>query len=358
MNVTARSLDRYQRLLGLIVFAQSSLESEQGLAEAFELGRSFVEDGITPDQVASLHHEAIIRLGAEHPELRLAEIAERLMLPLIELTMAHGMAFREQVEQRYQAQLNARLEQSSKLEAVGTLAAGIAHDFNNIIGSIVGFAEMTADEFPDDAFGRRNMAQVLIACQRAGDLVKRMLAFAREEVAEAVNQDLVAEVREAVGLLAPTLGEGVGLSFASEFDRLPIIANPGSLQQIVINLCINAAEAMEGRGKIEMRLAPARDRKQAPAGYADGIVFSIADNGPGMPPEIQARVFDPFFTTKAPKGSGLGLSVTHGIVQQLGGIITLSSQSGGGHTGTEFMIWLPPISENGQPDSKQQGATE
>ena len=341
-------VEAYALLVEQVVFARDALEYERLLASAFECGRALLGRKANPDDIIDLHHQALQRLGAAHPELRLGEIAERLTLPLMEISMSHGLAFREQMESRFRAIVDARLEQSSKLEALGTLAAGIAHDFNNILGCIVGFTELTQNAVPEGSRGRENLHQILAACARAGDLVRRMLDFARAVPSAPRHHDLVAQVREVLAMLANMLGKGIALEFDSSLPTATILADPGQIQQVIMNLCINAAEAMNGRGTIRLALHPARSAGGAvPPGLADGYCLSVADHGCGMLPEVQARVFDPFFTTKAPQGSGLGLSVTHSIVTQLGGEITLSSRSSGPDTGTEFRVFLPRAAQPG-----------
>ena len=132
--------EHYFRILEQVALAGIDDDIESCLADAFEQGRSMVDHSVPPDEVTKIHHEAILRLAKLHPQLPLGQVADRLTRPLMEMSMAYGLAFREQTKRRYERKVNARLEQSRKLEAIGTLAAGIAHDFNNILGSIVGFA--------------------------------------------------------------------------------------------------------------------------------------------------------------------------------------------------------------------------
>jgi PAS domain S-box-containing protein len=240
--------------------------------------------------------------------------------------------------------------QSGKLEAVGTLAAGMAHEFNNILGSIVGFAEMTADELPEDSGAQHNVAQILGASFRARDLIARMLAFARQSPVQpvAVAVDVVVQVREALAMLRASLPPAVQLSFHSGMDEADapatVLADPTQIQQIVMNLCINAAHAMDDRGSISIALNPAGGIKGAPPQYADGVCLTVTDSGSGMTPEVLAQVFDPFFTTKAPgKGTGLGLSVVYGVVTGLGGVIEAQSRIDDGNRGTEFRVFLPVV---------------
>jgi len=247
-------------------------------------------------------------------------------------------------DERRRVESEAKME-SRKLEALGTLAAGIAHDFNNILGSIVGFAEMTDDELADDSKGKANVAQILKASFRARDLIARMLAFARQSSIEPVAVDIVTEVREALALLRGSLSPAVQLSFRTGIEAatpLTIRADPTQIQQIVMNLVINAAHAIAEHGTIRIAIDPLGQIQDKPPHLVDGICLAVTDNGCGMTPEVLERMFDPFFTTKAPnEGSGLGLSVVYGIVTELGGVIDVRSPIDGSTQGTEFRVFLP-----------------
>lgn len=345
IDTAADLLSRYLRILEQAVSGEDVLAREAALAEAFDLGRALLATAATPDDIVALHHEALEQYAWQHPHVRLDEVANRLTLPLMELTMAHGMAFREQLQRRHQAEVGDRLAHGTRLEALGTLAAGVAHDFNTLLGSITGYAELTSDELAPDSVGQAHVRQILIACGRARDLIRRMLDFARQRPAAPVAQDLVKEVRTALAMLQPGLAQDIRV----QFDHHPltepawVLADAGQLQQIVLNLCINAADAMGDRGELQLELGLATDTDTASPGHEHDYCLRVSDTGCGMPPEVQARVFEPFFTTKAPKGSGLGLSVVYGIVQQLGGDIALASRSSGAHTGTTFRIFLPPL---------------
>lgn len=334
---------RYFHILQEVVLSADAVVIETHLADAFELGRSMVEQGIPPDEVAHIHHVASVRLARMHPELSLAGVSDRLGRPLMEMSMAYGLAFREQTERRYREMVNARLEQSHKLEAVGTLAAGIAHDFNNLLGSIVGFAEMAADELPEGAAGKEYIAQILTASFRARDLVGRILAFARQSPATPlVPVDLVAQVRETLTLLNVSYKPDLEIRYQGGIKRAMVMADPGQVQQIVMNLCINAADAMNQRGEVVVRIDHAMLDGSMRAGGKTGVCLTVADSGQGMTPEVQKRIFDPFFTTKSPnKNSGLGLSVVYGIVSQLGGGVEVKSRADGVNRGSEFKVYLP-----------------
>ena len=246
-------------------------------------------------------------------------------------------------EERILIEAEARMK-ASKLEAVGTLAAGIAHDFNNILGSIVGYAEMTADDLAAGSSAQHNVGQILIAGLRARDLIARMLDFSRQREVQPVAVDMAAQVLEALALLRASLPSTVKLSFHSGMGDASaiILADPTQIQQIVMNLCINAAHAMDNRGTIGIAIEPRGRHDGAPSQYADDICLSVTDSGCGITLEVMERMFDPFFTTKeVGKGTGLGLSVVHGIVTGMGGVIEVHSRTQGGDTGTEIRVFLP-----------------
>jgi signal transduction histidine kinase len=250
------------------------------------------------------------------------------------------MFFREQMEAHYQKTVEARVEQAHKLEVVGTLAAGIAHDFNNLLGSIIGFAELAGDDLPEDSLRKHNILQILATSFRARDLVARLLTFARQSPGVAVPVDMVGEVRESLALLRVSYPPGLQLRYRPDVERAMVLADPVQIQQIVMNLCMNAADAMAHQGVVDVSVAAVAPAENA-SGKA-GVRLTVADCGHGMLPEVQERIFDPFFTTKAPsQGSGLGLSVVYGIVTHLGGAITVSSRAGGPRRGTEFQVTLP-----------------
>ncbi len=238
---------------------------------------------------------------------------------------------------------------SSKLEAVGTLAAGIAHDFNNILASIVGFAELTGDDLPDGSIAKNNVAQILAGSFRARDLVARLLTFAREQTTPPGEVDVADAVREALALLRASLPPTVELALDDDLPApgVRVLAAPGQLMQIVMNLCINSAHAMRDRGTIAIRMGIVPTDTSGQSGRAppvEAVTVRIADRGTGMRAEVQERMFDPFFTTKMPgEGSGLGLSVVYGIVSSLGGSIAVSSSTNPEDSGTVIDVSIPTL---------------
>jgi signal transduction histidine kinase len=262
-----------------------------------------------------------------------------------ELAKAHAAAEAEHraAAERLLAE-NEEKMRSAKLQAVGTLAAGIAHDFNNILAAIVGFAEMTADDLPDDSIAKHNVAQILSGSFRGRDLVARMLTFARASPIEPTAVDIADEVEEALALLRASVRPSIELIFD---DRLAdgnasVLAEPTKIMQIVMNLCINSSHAIENHGTISVGLESASKLEHAPPQLLDGICLTVTDTGSGMTAEVRERLFDPFFTTKAPgEGSGLGLSVVYGIVSAMGGTIEVHSSTAEVDRGTRFQLFFP-----------------
>lgn len=336
MSLTAR----YADIVCRAVAADRPEVLESVLAEAFELGRELCELTLPPDEVMQYHHQAIVELAAKQPDLRLAQIAPRLTAPLLELSMAYGLAFRQQADFQQRHELQRRLEQASRLESIGTLAAGVAHDFNNILGSIIGFAEMTGDALPEASRERRNIEQIMQASHRARDLVARLLTFARQQPETLETVNVLTQVREALGLARASINSAIEMSLHSEFSEVLMLADSGHVQQIIMNLCLNAQDAMQAAGHIRLSIIRAPDSQGSLAQFC----LCVRDSGSGMLPEIQAQVFNPFFTTKEPgKGSGLGLSVVHGIVAQLGGKVEIQSNMWGPERGTAVNIQLSAL---------------
>jgi len=256
-------------------------------------------------------------------------------------SLAAAADHRASVE-RLNAERDARI-QSGKLEAMGTLAAGIAHDFNNILASILACAELTDDEVPDDSEAKKNIALIIKSSFRARDLVARMLDFARERPGASVRVNIVPQIREALALLRASLPPAIDLAFeCGTRGDISILADPTHIMQIVMNLCINAAHAMNNHGVIGIAVEPAHAVLGASTEQIEGVCITVTDTGSGMTPAVLERIFDPFFTTKAPgEGSGLGLSVVYGIVKNLRGEVTVRSSTVPPDSGTRFQVFLP-----------------
>jgi PAS domain S-box-containing protein len=241
-------------------------------------------------------------------------------------------------------QLEQQLRQAQKLEAIGTLAGGIAHDFNNILSAILGYGELAQKGAPEGTPLRRHIDASLAAGQRAKSLVERILAFSRSGMGERVPVPVQAVVDEALDAVAGSLPATVTLVRRLDAADAGVLGDPTQIHQVVMNLCANAVQAMRSEGRLVVALdrvalgAPlaVATNTLAPAEY---LRLAIADSGSGIAPELLARIFDPFFTTKeVGVGTGLGLSLVHGIVTDLGGGIEVQSRIG---EGSRFTVYLP-----------------
>lgn len=255
-----------------------------------------------------------------------------------------------ELEVRFQAEQNKQkleiaLLQGQKLQAIGTLAGGIAHDFNNILYAIKGFTEMARDEVEKNTLCYKNLGRVLEATQRAQDLVARLLAFGRREQTFDRTPILIQSSIEGIlELLRPTIPASINIELIGLSKDCLISGNQSQLHQVIVNIIINAVDAMEGEGTITIKLTHLPPNtthlKQFPSSNELSYCkIEISDTGHGMDQSTMERIFDPFFTTKeAGKGTGLGLAIVHSIINQHQGEITVSSQLG---QGTMFTILLP-----------------
>jgi signal transduction histidine kinase len=236
----------------------------------------------------------------------------------------------------------AERQHSQKLEALGTLAGGIAHDLNNTLVPVLSLAKLTGRRLPEGSRERANLDTILTAGFRASDLVKQILAFARKEQVEKQPVDLTALTRETLKLLRASIPATIRLS--EDIDEVPpVLGNPGQLHQVIINVATNGAQAINGKiGQITVSLKEHAERE--PATGSKLVRLTVLDTGIGMDEEMLTRIFDPFFTTKpVGEGTGLGLSVVHGIITDHGGRIEVTSRSG---KGTQFNIYLPALNPN------------
>jgi two-component system cell cycle sensor histidine kinase/response regulator CckA len=257
---------------------------------------------------------------------------------------------REQLQQQEQ-----RMMQTQKLEAIGTLAGGIAHDFNNVLTAILGHTELCLLTLPPDQPEADSLQHVMRAGRRARQLVQQILAFSRRVESSRQAVPVLPLLQETVELLR-VMGRGaIELELRAADDIPPVHADPAQAHQVFMNIGTNAVQALRGTGgqvvfRVEAVEVSERNGPR-PAGLVPGryVRVGIQDNGPGMPPEVQARIFEPFFTTKEPgEGTGLGLSVVHGIVQQHGGAVTVYSQAG---RGTLFHVYFPVAAVEDVPGS-------
>lgn len=240
-----------------------------------------------------------------------------------------------------------QLRQAQKMEAIGTLAGGIAHDFNNILGAIIGYTEMALFDTPEDSMLRHNLDQVLKSADRAKNLVKQILAFSRKNTQERKPIQPDTLIKETLKLLRATLPTTIDIQHHISSEAGMVMADPTQIHQILMNLCTNAAHAMQDDGGVlTVALISCRLNEEDAALYpelkpGDYVRLTVRDTGTGVDPVIIDRIFEPFFTTKAvDKGTGMGLAVVHGIVKSHGGDITVASKTG---EGTTVTVLLPQI---------------
>jgi len=236
-----------------------------------------------------------------------------------------------------QRRLERQLTHAQKMEAIGRLAGGVAHDFNNIMTAVMGYAQIASEALPTDSAARGDLQEILRASGRASELTRQLLAFARRQVTQPRPVDLNDLIRETRKLLERLLGEDIMLRTEPAPDLPLVLVDPGQIEQVLVNLSVNARDAMPTGGLLTIAT---RTR--------DGQVFlDVTDTGVGIPAEAQAYIFEPFFTTKEHgKGTGLGLATCYGIVRQAGGHIEVESEP---DRGSRFRIILPALPEGTIP---------
>ena len=254
------------------------------------------------------------------------------------LSMAHDVTEKAEMEKQ--------LQTAQRMEAVGTLAGGIAHDFNNALTGIFGFAEMVKINLSGNEAALADVNEILRCAERASTLTRQLLTYARRQVIEPVNLDLNKVITNLLKLVSKVTGEHIEILTFLAKDLPTIRADVGQIEQVVMNLILNARDAMPGGGKLLIetkldRLDAEYVRHHPYITVGPHVMLTISDTGIGMDQKIQERVFDPFFTTKAPdQGTGLGLAVVYGIIKQHSGSIHLYSEPG---KGTTFKVYLPPV---------------
>jgi PAS domain S-box-containing protein len=260
----------------------------------------------------------------------------------------HLFVLRDITERRV---LEEQLRQAQKMEAVGQLAGGIAHDFNNLLTVIAGYGEIARRRIGAGP-GSGELEEIARAAERAGELTKQLLAFARRQVLEPVLLDVNEVTSRLVPMLARLIGESVEIAMLAGRDLPPVLADRAQLEQVIINLAINARDAMPEGGTLAIETSVSDDR----------VRLAVSDTGTGIEPGVLEHIFEPFFTTKdVGLGTGLGLATVHGIVSQSGGRVEVRSEHGLGST---FTVWLPaaeakrPPIEIAEPERPRLGGDE
>jgi PAS domain S-box-containing protein len=384
----ARSKEKYRSLIetvadpvivydqdGKVVYVNQSFSKVFGWTSQEVLGRQldFVPSDESPLTMAKL--DEVMRAGVCHGfETRRFTKDGRIVHVCISAASHHDAEGRfrgivvslQDITQRKQAEeeaskLEAQLRQAQKMEAIGTLAGGIAHDFNNILAAIIGFTEASLLSIPDDSPLRGNLGKVLEAGMRAKDLVKQILAFSRQTKQEIKPIKIGQIVEEVVNLLRATIHPNIEIGSKIEADRV-VMGDSSQLHQVVMNICTNSVQAMQDDGglleitldTIEIDPKSAELVSELTSGTYQRI--TISDTGHGMTNDVLDRIFEPFFTTKEQgSGTGLGLSVAHGIIKKHGGKTTAYSELGKGST---FSIYLPVMETGIDAESKAKAPLE
>jgi signal transduction histidine kinase/CheY-like chemotaxis protein len=357
---------------------------EERLSLAYAIGRRAIDEGKGLLELAELHHSALARVartgrlsvgerilrasqffaealssfemslrGYREANAALNELNESLELRVAERTRE----LRQQIEERERAeeallQTTEQLRHSQRLEAVGRLAGGVAHDFNNILSVVLGYSHTILEELGPDAPCREDVEEIHRAGHRAADLTRQLLAFSRQQVLRPTILDLNEVVTGMERMLRRVLGEDIGLHVAPCADLKPVVADSSQLEQVLMNLAVNARDAMPSGGKLTIETANAElddvfVSRHVEATPGPHVMLAVSDTGTGMDKATLSRIFEPFFTTKEKgKGTGLGLSTVFGIVKQSGGSVWAYSEPGHGAT---FKIYLPATSGIGEP---------
>ena len=293
-------------------------------------------------------------------EFKDGRVFERFSSPLIRDGQIAGRvwSFRDVTESKIaeeeKTKLQSQLQQVQKMESIGTLAGGIAHEFNNILGIIVGNAELAMDDIPEWNPARQNLQEIYTASLRARDVIKQILTFSRQTPQEIKPVRIIPIIKESLKFLRSSIPTTIEIHQNISSESETVRANPTQINQVLINLCTNAIHAMgEKGGVLEVSLENIVLDAASASHYHDlspGKYFKLTvnDTGHGIEPKNLKRIFDPYFTTKrVGEGSGMGLSVVHGIVKSHGGAISINSEPG---KGTIFYVLLPCIEDGPEPE--------
>lgn len=328
-------------------------------------GREQVEEWygrVRDTGMADTRHNFILTLEKEGKQVK--TFWDRSIVPVLDvvgkvegiLVLTTDVTERKRAEEKAE-KLKEQLRQAQKMESIGTLAGGIAHDFNNILSAILGYTELCLMDLANDSRLKANLEGVLGAGKRARKLVQQILAFSRQGNPEMAPFRIERVVRDALHLIRASFPATVDIRFQVKTDAT-VMGDSTQIHQVIMNLCTNAGQAMkDGKGVLTVDVADEKEGSDDLAGGRDGMLpggrvrIRVGDTGQGMTREVIARIFDPYFTTKRKgHGTGLGLAVTHGIVKNHGGAITVESESG---KGSAFTVFLPTVQQ--RPGSVSEG---
>ncbi len=333
------------RLDGTIVFGNAAMGRLFGAATLEEITRVRMDDlYVDPARREELLAQLAAHGTVTSFEARIRALDGRERALIFNASLEGELITVMALDVTERQQLERQLQHAQKLEAVGRLAGGIAHDFNNLLTAIVGFAGLLQEELPEADPRRECVTGILQSAHRASHLTRSLLAYSRKQLMQPRPVDLCDVIRTVDKLLRRIIGEDVELGLELPARGLPAFADPGQLEQVLVNLCTNARDAMPGGGTLrivgdERTLDAEEARARALARAGRHVRVRVLDSGRGMKPEVIAQAFEPFFTTKPPgAGTGLGLSIVYGIVRQHGGHVEVESAPG---SGTCVTILLP-----------------
>ncbi len=324
--------------------------------EYVERRRAYFEDPVNRGLGSGLEFHGLRRDGSEFPiDIAVSPLGKGEGATAI--VVVHDLSEAKETERRRDEELaranrEARLAQSHRLESLGQLAGGVAHDFNNLLGVILNYAEFVADELEEGTTAHTDVVEIRRAAERATELTRQLLIFSRRETIKPAPVDLNEVVNDIERLLRRTLGEHIELVVRLDPETPAVLADPGQIEQVLVNLAVNARDAMPDGGRllIETREVELdRDFLQEHPEASPGryVRITVEDSGGGMEPEVAARIFEPFFSTKRKgEGTGLGLATVYGIVTAAGGLISVYSEPG---EGTVFRVHLPAVDSEAAP---------
>ncbi|MCG2744865.1 MAG: transporter substrate-binding domain-containing protein [Desulfobacteraceae bacterium] len=355
---------------GVYLFCNSRFERLYGAKEKDIIGKTdydFVNKELA--DFFRLHDQAAMAAGTpsvNEEELTFAadghrEILETIKTPMVGsdgqligvLGIARDITERKRSEDE-RKEMEERLRQAQKMEAIGTLAGGIAHDFNNILAIIFGFTDMARANAPSGTQLEEDLEQVLIAANRAKELVKQILAFSRQSATERFPLQIQPLIKEGLKMIRSSIPSTISITEDINSKSGNILADPSQINQILMNLCTNAYHAMEETGGVlsvtlkPALIGPEEQLMSAHVTPGEYLELTVSDTGCGIGPDIIDKIFDPYFTTKGVgKGTGMGLAIIHGIMADCGGMITVESQLGLGAT---FHVFFPVVALNAVPE--------
>ena len=324
---------------GLAMIEADSIEQVRGeqvfnlIAPEYRDAFRALHDRVFRGEGATLEFELVGLKGTRRAmETTAAPLRDDTGEIVAHLAVTHDVTARRRLE--------AQLRQATKMEAIGRLAGGVAHDFNNLLMAIMGYAESIESAGGETAAEAR---EVLRAADRAAELVRQLLAFSRRQILAPKVLDLNEAVREVEKMVSRTIGEDIDVVTNLAADLRNVKADAGQLQQVILNLAVNARDAMPGGGVLSFETRNVVLGDDGPVRAGSYVQLTVTDTGEGMTPDVRTHIFDPFFTTKpAGEGTGLGLATVYGIVDQSGGHVAVYSEP---DLGTSFKVYLPASDE-------------